>query len=927
MDARAVGGRAMTDAAPRALPFPYGAVRLKPTSAFAPAHDRMLRLARVYPIDRLLAVFRAGAGLDTRGAVPPGAWEGFGHPAEESWGEHDYPGREVAQTANLLRGHYTGHFLSMLALAAAGEDDDELRSRVDELVGGLAEVQQALAATGRYSHPGLLFASGEWQFARLEHLAPYGEIWAPYYTCHKLMAGLLDAYELAGNEQALEVVTGMAHWIAGRLEKLDHDHRQRMWSLYIAGEFGGMNETLARLSAVAGEPRFLAAARAFDQADLLDAASSGRDILDGMHANQHLPQLVGYVREYELTRERRYLAAAIGVFDQIVPGRMYAHGGTGENELWGPPRTVAGDIGRRNAETCATYNLVKLAEALFGHTLQPRFLDYAERARQNQILGSRRAVDSDDSPEVTYMFPVHAGALPEYDNVGTCCGGTGLENHVSHQAGIFFRETGAKPALWVARYTPAELRWDERGIRVDIDQEHPFADRVTLRVRTTQARPVRLTIHLRIPEWVAGGAEVAVDGRRLELDARPGGSVTIDRAWQGDESIELALPAALRSEPTIDDPELRSLRYGPHVLVARDESTTTIERSWNAQRMPGGATRADVDDVSAALAATGAVSIAGLRHEPVWNGSDERYHLYSRGADRTIGFAGVETGVPARRRADGTTLVDDLWVEPAPQDDAEMLDRLVAVCRSGMADSLVSASEARAVIGAGLDAGLGIGAEPAVTADAARRARDVVGAFSATPDAAMPPTVDIGVSPAPAASGWFTVPPAVEVRATGVAGDRLRLELRIDDGAWRTADGPVIVDREGLVRLEARAVDRDGRSSTVRRELAIDTQPPQSEARVKQLGAAVEITLVATDDVSGVDGIRWAGEGTFWATFQEAFVRALTDREQVIEFAATDRAGNEEARHRLTLPPAPELDTIAIALTPAPDIARSENDS
>ncbi|MGZ0069213.1 beta-L-arabinofuranosidase domain-containing protein [Microbacterium arborescens] len=919
MDARAAGGQAMTDAAPRAVPFPHGSVRVKPTSAFAPARDRMLHLARVYPIDRLLAVFRAGAGLDTRGAEPPGAWEGFGHPAEEPWGERDYPGREVAQTANLLRGHYTGHFLSMLALAAAGEDDDELRSRVDELVGGLAEVQQALAATGRYSHPGLLFASGEWQFARLEHLAPYGEIWAPYYTCHKLMAGLLDAYELAGNEQALEVVTGMAHWISGRLEKLDHDHRQRMWSLYIAGEFGGMNETLARLSAIADEPRFLAAARAFDQADLLDAASSGHDILDGMHANQHLPQLVGYVREYELTGERRYLAAAIGVFDQVVPGRMYAHGGTGENELWGPPRTVAGDIGRRNAETCATYNLVKLAEALFTHTLAPRFLDYAERARQNHILGSRRAVDSDDSPEVTYMFPVHAGALPEYDNVGTCCGGTGLENHVGHQAGIFFRGTGAEPALWVARYTPAELRWGERGIRVDIDQDHPFADRVTLRVRTTQARPVPLMIHLRIPEWVAGSAEVAVDGRRIEFDARPGGVVTIDRAWQGDERIELTLPAALRSEPTIDDPELRSLRYGPHVLVARDESTTTIERAWNAQRMPGGATRADVADVSAALAATGAVPIAGLRHEPVWNGSDERYHLYSRGADRTIGFAGVETGVPARRRADGTTLVDVLWAEPAPRDDAELLDRLVAVCRAGMTENLLSGSEARVVVAAGLAAGDGA---PGF-AESARRAREFLAETAALPDAVMPPDIEIAVSPAPAASGWFTAPPTVEVRASGA----VRVELRLDDDPWRAADGPVVVDREGLVRLEARAIDEQGRSSTARRELAIDTEPPRSEARMTQLGAAVEITLVATDDVSGVDAIRWQGEGTYWATFQEAFVRALTDREQVIEFAATDRAGNEEARHRLTLPPAPKMDTIAIALTPAPHIARSENDT
>lgn len=921
----------MTDAAPRAVPFPHGYVRLGATSAFASARDRMLHLARVYPVDRLLAVFRAGAGIDTRGAMPPGAWEGFGHPAEEAWGEHDYPGREAAQTANLLRGHYAGHFLSMLALAAAAEDDDDLRAKVDEFVGGLADVQAAQAATGRYSHPGLLFASGEWQFARLEHFAPYGEIWAPYYTCHKLMAGLLDAYELVGNRQALEVVTAMGHWVASRLEKLDHERRQRMWSLYIAGEFGGMNETLARLSAAASEPRFLAAAQAFDQGDLLDAGSSGRDILDGMHANQHLPQLVGYVREFELTGERRYLDAAVGIFDQIVPGRMYAHGGTGENELWGPADTVAGDIGRRNAETCATYNLVKLAETLFGHTLEPRFLDYAERARLNHILGSRRAVESDESPEVTYMFPVHPGALPEYDNTGTCCGGTGLENHVSHHAGIFFRAADADPgtetgnatdvegsALWIARYTPAELRWDERGLRIEIDQEHPYSARVTVRVRTVGAQAVPLALHLRIPTWVDGAAAIVVDGHPADRGAQPGGFVTIDRVWRGGETVELTLPAALRSEPTMDDPALRSLAFGPHVLVARDDATTTIERPWDAMRIPGGGVRAEVADVADALAANGAVRVAGLRYEPIWNGSDARYHLYSRAEDRTIGFAGVDTGVPARRRPDATTLIDDLWAAPAPRDETGLLTRLVAVCRGGVAEALISGTEARAVVTAALES---VGA--AAGRDAAGLAREFVEEVAVTPDAAMPPSVDLVVTPAPAASGWFTARPTVEVRSSPGA----RVELRVDDGPWAPAEQPVVIDREGVVHVEARAVDAGGRASSAHRELAIDTVPPRTEARVKDLGAAVEIALVASDDVSGVDSIRWEGDGTFWATFQEAFVRALTDDEQVIEFAATDRAGNEETRHRLTLPPARKPDTIAIALSPAPDIARSENDS
>ncbi|MGW0584431.1 beta-L-arabinofuranosidase domain-containing protein, partial [Streptomyces sp. NPDC002920] len=165
--------------------------------------DQMLHLARVFPVDRVLAVFRANAWLPTHGALPPGTWEDFGHPDERAWSEADYPGPGVAPTASLLRGHYAGHFLSMLSLAYASTGEEVLLSKTNEMVAGLAEVRDALAATGRYSHPGFLAAYGEWQFSRLEDLAPYGEIWAPYYTCHKIMAGLLDAYELTGSQQAL----------------------------------------------------------------------------------------------------------------------------------------------------------------------------------------------------------------------------------------------------------------------------------------------------------------------------------------------------------------------------------------------------------------------------------------------------------------------------------------------------------------------------------------------------------------------------------------------------------------------------------------------------------------------------------------------------------------------------------------------------
>jgi DUF1680 family protein len=616
--------------------FSLADVTLGAASVFSRSRDAMLHLARIYPVDRVLAVFRANAGIDTLGAEPPGSWEGFGHPDEKAWSAQEYPGRDQAPTENLLRGHYAGHFLSMLSLAYAGTGDPLLREKAAALVSGLGEVQAALAATGRYSHPGFLAAYGEWQFSRLEGFAPYGEIWAPYYTCHKIMAGLLDAHELTGNAEALTIATAMGHWVHQRLEPLDRAHVQQMWSLYIAGEYGGMNETMARLSDVADEPLFLETARIFEQDRVLDAGVAGDDILTDMHANQHIPQLIGYVREYEATGERRYLDAAIGVWRMIVPGRTFAHGGTGEAEVWGPPRTVAGDIGAENAECCATYNLVKLARLLYFHTQDPQYPEYIETARLNQILGSRRAVDSDVSPEVMYMFPVHPGAVPQYDNAGTCCGGTGLESHVSLQDSVFFRAADGSPELWVNLFTDAELTWHEQGVRIALETDGPFGTGVRLRIDELQERPsgVALAVRLRIPRWVAGAPAARIAGEEVTLDAEPGGYARLSRVWHSGDVIELELPMALRATPTIDDPAVHALTLGPTVLVARSDATTMHELPLHGLRLPDHGLRTDAGgDAATEAARTGGVTLGGIRFEPAWLGSDAPYHLYLRDSD------------------------------------------------------------------------------------------------------------------------------------------------------------------------------------------------------------------------------------------------------------------------------------------------------
>lgn len=122
--ANAVGGDFPVPARWRVQPFANDRVRLG-ESLFATNRDRILNFLRAYPADRMLANFRANAGLDTLGAQPPGGWDDA--------------------TGN-LRGHYTGHFLSALSLAYAGTGDEFYKNKVDYMVAALGECQDALAA-------------------------------------------------------------------------------------------------------------------------------------------------------------------------------------------------------------------------------------------------------------------------------------------------------------------------------------------------------------------------------------------------------------------------------------------------------------------------------------------------------------------------------------------------------------------------------------------------------------------------------------------------------------------------------------------------------------------------------------------------------------------------------------------------------------
>jgi len=342
--------------APRAEPFPLSQVRLRPDSIFHDAQEwnrgYMGRLAA----DRLLYTFRANAGLPVGSAQPLGGWE--------------QP--ENGQRSSELRGHFGGHFLSASALLYASTGDTEAKAKADYMVAEMARCQERLG--GKYLSA---FPTTWW-----DRLEAGQRVWAPFYTIHKIMAGMFDMYRFAGNRQALQVLEGMAAWADEWTSAKTDDHMQRILSI----EFGGIAETLYDLSAATGNDRWAAVGDRFQKRSFINPLALRRDELRGLHANTHIPQAIAGARRYEISGDTRFHDVAAFFFDDVSTGRSYVTGGTSNAEGWlTAPGRLAAELkaSANTAECCCAYNMLRLARHLYGWKPDPRYFDYYERVLIN----------------------------------------------------------------------------------------------------------------------------------------------------------------------------------------------------------------------------------------------------------------------------------------------------------------------------------------------------------------------------------------------------------------------------------------------------------------------------------------------------------------------------------------------------------------
>lgn len=513
----------------KAYAFPMQQVRLLDS----PFRDNMMReSAWILQLDvkRLLHSFRNNAGVYTANEGGYFTMKKLG-----GWESLDCD----------LRGHTTGHVLSGLAMLYAQTGEDCYRLKADSLVSGLAEVQSVLGQNG--------YISAYPQNLINRNIQGKG-VWAPWYTLHKIYAGLIDQYLYCNNKLALDILTQAASWAYGKLTPLSAENQ----ALMLRNEFGGINDTFYNLYALTGNPEHLKLARIFYHHAALDPLLAEKDELDKKHANTFIPKIIGEARAYELDGDTTHRNLVEFYWNTVVHHHSFATGSNSDKEKFFAPDKLSEHLSGYTGESCNVYNFLKLTRHLFCWDAKSEYADLYERALFNHILGQQDPATG----MISYFLPMMPGAHKVYstpEHSFWCCVGTGFENQAKYGEAIYYHDANG---VFVNLFIPSMLTWN--GFKLKQETKFPDEETTTLTIETTDGA-VR-SLHLRYPEW-SGVVTVKVNGKKTIVKSAKGNYFTLTRNWKAGDRIEVTYPMKLWLSATNDNPDVAAIMYGPIVLA------------------------------------------------------------------------------------------------------------------------------------------------------------------------------------------------------------------------------------------------------------------------------------------------------------------------------------------------------------------------
>lgn len=528
-----------------------GLSRVKLTDAyFKNATDRETDYLLSIDTDRMLAGFRENAGLDMKGAIRYEGWENL-----------------------LIGGHTFGHYMTALCQAYESATvelsaKEGLLKKLEEITFGLKECQDAIGTGFVFAAP-VLDGNIEKQFDNVEELKGeiFTEAWVPWYTMHKIIAGLVSCAELGINlpkdekvkgvsKIALETVSKLGDWVYKRVSGWDEETHKKIFII----EYGGMNDCMYDVYSLTGKEEHLTAAHAFDEEPLFEKvldSKSGENVLENIHANTTIPKYVGAMKRYLITGEAIYLEYVKKFWNYVISDHTYITGGNSEWEHFRKDRMLNEKRTNCNCETCNVYNFLKLTKLLFMATGDVIYADKYENAFTNSIMSSQNP----ETGMTTYFQPMASGYFKTYGkrfDKFWCCTGSGMENF-SKLGDSFFYES--EDSVIINQYVASEITFEGNSLTINADLCQ--SDEVTL----SFAEDFNKKLLLRVPDWSTKVPEIILNCSALDM-AKEGGYAVINGPIKAGCEVRIKLFEGVKAYNLYDGKSTLAFKYGPYVLSA-----------------------------------------------------------------------------------------------------------------------------------------------------------------------------------------------------------------------------------------------------------------------------------------------------------------------------------------------------------------------
>lgn len=546
-----------------------------------------------FDIDRLMHTFRINAGMESK-AMPLGGWEA------------EYCG---------LRGHFVGHFLSACSQFAFSDGDDELKEKANIIVDIFKECAKI---------NGYLSAFEENVIDTLE-LEEDRNVWAPYYTLHKILQGLVDTYKYIGNEKALTIAEKLVNYIYNRFSKLSYwkiDNILRPVKLNPKNEFGGIGDVLYSIYEINKDENTLELAKIFDREYFTGNLEKGLDLLDNLHANTHIPMITAAMHRYNITKEERF-KTAVENFYEFLLGRTFANGSSSSKasifiegrcsqkaEHWGKYNDLTDKLTGGESESCCGHNTEKVAEDLFIWTNDIKYLDHIEILKYNSVLNSA----SSKTGLSQYHQPMGTGAKKIFSTLYEtfwCCTGSGIEAMSEVQKNIYFKDQNS---LLINLFVESQVYWKEKNITIIQHTDYPNSLKTSFIIETEIEKQCNFIFKEHNVK------EIRINDKTVE-GIRKNGFIIIEGTFKNNDVINIDIESNLHLVPLLGSDEVVAIMYGP-ILLAEIGDEEYIGEITN-ENINSILTQTNHEELTFSV-----VNDPNIKFIPLFRVEDEKYTVY-----------------------------------------------------------------------------------------------------------------------------------------------------------------------------------------------------------------------------------------------------------------------------------------------------------